>query len=742
MTGEAFAVGGATSLAGDVVVALLAVCATGCAVLAARSLRGRMRTAWATMAVALATWAAAELVWLWWGYVLRAEPFPSPADVFSVAFCVFAFPAILTMVRFDESARPRAALRITLDGVTVALCIFLLAWILTLHGVYDTFGDDRLALGLALFYPAADGAILAVTVAVLARADARHRAGLGVLGIAFALLTVTDSAAVYAAAVHSQAARSALDIGWATALVAIGAAALLSRRTPPPRAQALEMQSSTALWAPYVPLLLVGTIGPVLVLSGLARIVVPLIIVAVCLRQAVAAWENRQWARAAAQQALTDPLTGLANRALFCDRLTHAMMLRSRDERPVVVAALDLDDFKFVNDNLGHPAADRLLEQAGLRIAACVRPGDTVARFGGDKFMLLLEGDIEDSRRVMRCVVDTFEEPFSVGGQQVSIRCSVGVAVATPDDADLTAEAMLERAQIAVRAAKQSRPERVRLFDAGMNVGDAGSAEQVPPTGAARVRLLGELRSAVDNGDLGMAYQPKVDLHSGRIVGVEALLRWPHPDLGLLSPGAFMPLVREHRLMRPVTDLVVDKVLDDAARWIAAGAQMPVAVNLFAPYLRDARLPTTLWEALQNRGLPADLLTVEVTEDLVITDLELVTGVLEQLRGYGIRVAIDDFGSGYSALSYLRDLLIDEIKLDRHFIASVTGDPRAAAIVRAVINLTHGLGMTVVAEGVEEAATARWLRDSGCDVGQGFYFGRPLDAADVPGLARSAHVTG
>lgn len=737
MTGEAFAVETA-SPAGGAVLALLALCATGCAVLAARTLRGRMRAAWAIMAVALGAWAAGDLVRLWWGHAVRADQFPSPADAFSVVFCVAAFSAVLTMTPFDTPSRSRAVWRISLDGITVALYTFLLAWILLLHRADSLFDGDRPVLALAVFHPAADVAILTVTVGVLVRVDARHRAVLGMLAAAFAVLAVTDSAFVYGAAVHGHTAAGALDIGRATALIAIGAAALLSHRTPAPRAHGLQVPSNISLWAPHVPLLMVGTIGPAVALSGVARIVVPVISVAVCLWQAVAARENQQWARAAAQQALTDPLTGLANRALFVDRLTHAMMLQSRDDRPVVVAALDLDDFKFVNDNLGHPAADRLLVQAGRRIAACVHPGDTVARMGGDKFMLLLEGDIDDSRRVMRCVVDTFDEPFSVGGQQVSTRCSVGVAVAAPGDPDLTAKAMLERAELAVRAAKQSRPERVRLFDAGMNVGDPGSAEQVPPTGAARVRLLGELRSAVDNGDLGIAYQPKVDLHSGRIVGVEALLRWPHPDLGLLSPGAFMPLVREHRLMRPVTDLVVDKVLDDAARWVVAGTPMPVAVNLFAPYLRDVRLPTTLWEALQNRDLPAELLTVEITEDLVITDLELVTGVLEQLRAHGIRVAIDDFGSGYSALSYLRDLLIDEIKLDRHFIASVTADPRAAAIVRAVIDLTHGLGMTVVAEGIEEAATGRWLRDSGCDVGQGFYFGRPLDAADVPGLARSA----
>jgi diguanylate cyclase (GGDEF)-like protein len=648
------------------------------------------------------------------------------------------------MSPFDARSKLQAKLRITLDGVSVALCSFLLAWILALSSVYEAYREDTLALALSLFYPVADIAILAVAVAVLARVETSLRGVLSLLVFAFGLMTITDTAFAYAAADGSYTSGHPMDLGWAISLLAICAAALLSRRTPLPRSQALSVPSNTALWAPYVPLLLLGTVGPPLVMTGLEQYMAPVIIVAVCLRQMAAAWENRQWSKSAAEQAFKDPLTGLANKTLFRDRLTHAMMLRMRDDRPVMVVSLDLDDFKFVNESLGHPAADRLLVHAGERIAASVRPGDTVGRLGGDEFALLLEGDLENSQEVLQRVVDTFHEPFTVDGQPVSIRSSVGVAAASSDEPDVTAATMLKRAGIAMRVAKQSHSARVRTFDVAMAPSGSDAVEsldadtdRVRMAGAAQVRLLGELRSAIDNGDLGLAYQPKVDLHDGRIVGVEALLRWPHPQLGLLSPGAFMPLVREHKLMRPVTDLVIDKVLDDAARWTAAGAQLPVALNLFAPSLRDTRLPTTLREALDARKLPADLLTVEITEDLVINDVGSVTGVLGQLREQGIRVAIDDFGSGYSALSYLRDLMIDEVKLDRQFIASVTSDHRAAAVVRAVIELTHGLGMIVVAEGIEDAAAAIWLRDSGCDVGQGYLFGRPVESSAVPGLLDS-----
>ena len=417
------------------------------------------------------------------------------------------------------------------------------------------------------------------------------------------------------------------------------------------------------------------------------------------------------------------------------------MALRLRDDRWVAVVSLDLDDFKMVNDSLGHPAADDLLIDVGKRVADCARPGDTVARLGGDEFALLLEGRLDDSELVAQRVVEAFNEPFEVDGQHMLMRPSVGVAVASPLELDLTPDTLVRHADIAMYAAKRSRSSEVHTFNADMLLIDpdlvesfgSGSGRRAGE-GAARVRLLGELRNAIDRGGLDVVYQPKVELVSQRIVGVEALLRWSHPTLGMLMPDSFMSLVRQHGLMRPVTDLVVNKALDDTAHWTTLGAEVPVAVNVFAPFLRDIHLPGALQRALTERSLPAHLLTVEITEDLVLSDVVLVTTVLQLLREHGIRVAIDDFGSGYSALSYLRDLPIDEVKLDRSFIASVTVDQRAAAVVRAVIDLTHDLGITVVAEGIEDAETSAWLREHHCDVGQGYYFGRPIAASEIPGL--------
>ena len=325
------------------------------------------------------------------------------------------------------------------------------------------------------------------------------------------------------------------------------------------------------------------------------------------------------------------------------------------------------------------------------------------------------------------------------------VRPSVGIAVASSEEPDLAPEALMKRADMAMYAAKRSRSSGLHSFSPDMALAGpdamelaARATDRPAGDGAAQIRLLGELRRAIDRAELDLVYQPKLHLRSGRVVGLEALLRWPHPQLGVLRPDQFMALVRQHGLMRQVTEFVVTRALDDVVRWETSGVGTAVAVNVFAPDLMDAALPDALCEALRCRGLAPALLTVEITEDLILNDIDRVTAVLHRLREQGIRIAIDDFGSGFSALSYLRDLPIDEVKLDRQFISSITEDMRAAAVVRAVIDLTHELGVTVVAEGIEDAGTADWLREHGCDIGQGYYFGAPVAASLVPQLIGGA----
>ncbi len=262
-------------------------------------------------------------------------------------------------------------------------------------------------------------------------------------------------------------------------------------------------------------------------------------------------------------------------------------------------------------------------------------------------------------------------------------------------------------------------------------------ADDVPDA----AHLLGELRHAIEHGELTMFFQPKVDIRGGAIVGVEALIRWPHPRRGLLEPDRFLPLVRQHGLMRSMTAVVLELALDEAAEWYRRGVGVPVAVNVFAPAISDPALPDQILGALQARGLSPQVLTVEITEDLLLDDMDGTRSVLNTLRSNGIRVAIDDFGSGYSALWYLREFPVDEIKLDKEFVAPVLTQPASAAIVRSVVDLAHALGITPVAEGVENAATAERLREFGCDVAQGYFYSRPLPAADTVALL-SAHQRG
>lgn len=709
-----------------------------CAVIAARAAHGRNRTAWTTMAIALAAWTAGELTRAFFTLVLARNLFPSPADFLYLIFVVLAPVAFLL---FPAEPMQGSRTRVLFDALIAAVSLFIVLWAVVLGNVYRATGVDSVVQGRALLYPLFILFVFAGAVVFVVRSGTGNNVVMWLLMGAVTLMAFSGVTFAFLQGSNRYHPGHITSIGWVLGMSCFGAAALLSRRPRSPVPPTPAPQSSVALWLPYVPLLIAGTVSPAIVLTGLLQIAVPVVMALICVRQVLSGWENRRLLTAAADQALRDPLTGLANRTLFQDRLTHAMALRGRDNRSVSVVSLDLDDFKLINDSMGHPAADSLLIRVGERIAGCARPGDTVARLGGDEFALLLEGDVDDAHLIAERVIAAFDSPFVIDGHEVLMRPSAGMAVASLNDTDIAPEELVKRADTAMYFAKRSRNSAVHTFSSDMTLLDPDVEElkhgvegRSAETGAAQVRLLGELRRTIDRGGLEMVYQPKLDLNTGRIAGVEALLRWPHPRLNMLRPATFLPLVLRHGLMRPVTDLVFTKVLDDAARWKSMGLEVPVAVNLFAPLLRDARLPDTVRHVLADRGLPAGLLTIEITEDLVLDEVGRVTGVLQQLRDDGVRIAIDDFGSGYSALSYLRDLPIDEVKFDRHFIASVASDARAAAVVDAVIELNHNLGITVVAEGVEDAETAAWLREHRCDIGQGYYFGMPVSAAEIAAL--------
>jgi diguanylate cyclase len=713
-----------------------------CGALAARSAAGRQRIAWICLTVGLVGWAGGGALWIFYEQVLHQSPFPSLADV---GYLLFPIGATLAMVFFPIGYSGQSRARFLLDGFIVAAALFEISWVLVLQRVYEAGGTTGFALGLSLTYPVADIVIITVAILVVARASTGRRTALAMLTAGAVLMALSDSAFAYLMANDAYFSGHFIDIGWATAFLTFGMAALISRRVPQTAAVMRQLPSRVSMWLPYVPLgiALVVCSPKYFPTPGLAPIFISSVVLmsAVLTRQFVVVRQNQRLLKMVADQALRDTLTGLANRDLFNDRLMHAVQVHENDNQSVAVLSMDLDDFKLVNDSLGHPAGDDLLIQAAERLLGCVRPSDTVARVGGDEFAVLMEGLPELSRLVAHRVVTAFEEPFEIEGQQLLIRPSVGLAVASAADPGLSAELLLKQADVAMYSAKRSKSGGLHTFTPGMPYFDANEFDL--PKGAtashergAAVRLLGELRHAIDHVDLTVVYQPKFDLRTSDVVGVEALVRWPHPSRGLLGPDYFLPLVRKRGLMRAVTELVLAKALDDAAEWHAMGVGVPIAVNVFAPSLGDLDLPTHIASALAERNLSPESLTIEITEDFLL-NLDRTRKVLERMRQRGIRIAIDDFGSGYSALWYLRELPIDEVKLDRQFIAPIRDDPRAAAVVRAVVDLAHVLGVTTVAEGVENAETAARLREYGCEVVQGYYYSPPISAAATMNLLAS-----
>lgn len=721
-----------------------------CATKTARSSRGRQRRAWRVMAAGLACWVFGDAMWATYELVLGWDraPFPSLADA---GYLLFPVVACLALILLPTGSSGQSDLRLVIDGTIVAGSLFVIFWALGLDDLFSAESDSWFAFAVSAAYPLADLVLLTVALLVLTRARSGQRGCVFVVTVALALIALSDAAFVFLTADDAYVSGNLIDIGWVAGLLLLGIAAMIGSRSTNVELGLARPPSRASLWLPCLPVPLAAVflvIGPQSAPMSVAAL---LLVSAVLARQFIIANENRRLLVTVSEQAFRDPLTGLANRALLQDRLAHAVALQHRDARDIAVLALDLDDFKLVNDSLGHPTGDALLKAAAERILSCVRAGDTVARMGGDEFAILMEDCPEPPLIVAHRIFDAFDHPFVVDGTDVFMRPSIGVASEiTGDGGQDSAEILLKQADLAMYAAKRSQHGGVHAFTTDMQLIDPGEVD--PPrdrplsgrrNGSAELQLFAQLRRAIDQGDLSLVYQPKFTVASGQIAGVEALVRWQHPQRGLLLPGDFLPLARRNGLMGAVTEAVLHRAVRDATQWRAEGTDVPFAVNLFPPSLGDLELPDRIVGILATRGLTTECLTVEITEDFLLNNTQRTMHVLETLRGHGIRVAIDDFGSGYSALSYLRELPIDELKMDRHLVAPILNDDRAEAIVRAVIDLTHKLGITVVAEGVEDAATAARLADFGCDVIQGNHCSLPVAADEVlelQPLPRFAHV--
>ncbi|MCV7153263.1 putative bifunctional diguanylate cyclase/phosphodiesterase [Mycolicibacterium pyrenivorans] len=730
----------AIRFAADLVVLAIALFATVCAATAARRLLGRRRAAWACVAFGAGGFAAGQLVWAYNGLVRGTVEFQSWADV---GYAMQPIGTVLGLM-FLLGGHPRATrLRVLLDGVIMAGALFGATWVMLLNTVYAARVMKPTALALTLAYPFADIAVVTIALLLLVRVPAGDRAMVAMLTAGLVLIAVADTAYAYVTTVEGQYLES-ISLGYAWGFLAIGGAALVSRGASRGSEAQPWVPSRVSMWLPFVPVTIaVAVCAPVMVpMLGPLYIVGIITVFAVMIRQYLVLDQSHRLLAEVSDQVMRDPLTGLASRTLFQSRLDRAMEAPRSDTRSVAVLLMDLDDFKLVNDSHGHAMGDAMLVRFAERLSGAVRPCDTAARLGGDEFAVLMEGDDGSVQTVAQRVVHAFDGPFTVAGHELWVRPSVGLAMTMTDGAEITADELLMQADVAMYAAKKSRSGGLHVFGADMAHSENSAGVLVADTrsragGRIASRQLTELRLAIEHGGLSVVYQPKFDVRTRQIVGVEALVRWPHPRRGLLVPEQFLPLVREHGLMRSVTSLVLDRALDDAARWYAKGVGVPVAVNVFAPSISDTDLPGQLVHALDSRCLPPEILTVEITEDQLLQDMAQTPVVLTMLRDCRIRIAIDDFGSGYSALWYLRDFLVDEVKLDREFIAPILTQPASAAIVRAVIDLAHVLGVIPVAEGVENAETAARLLEYGCDVAQGYYYSPPLPAPAVLELLES-----
>jgi diguanylate cyclase (GGDEF)-like protein/PAS domain S-box-containing protein len=423
-----------------------------------------------------------------------------------------------------------------------------------------------------------------------------------------------------------------------------------------------------------------------------------------------------------------DALTGLPNRNLLHDRLTQSLAQARRREWQGAVLFIDLDRFKLVNDTLGHQLGDRLIAEVGRRIQQCVRAGDTVGRVSGDEFGVVLAelAESDDAAIVAQKMLDALARPFDLGGNEAYVTASIGISVFPSDGSD--AETLIKNADMAMYRAKELTRNAYCFFTTEMN-----------QRSVAKLQLNTDLRRAIERREFVLHYQPKIDLADGRMHGVEALLRWNHPQRGMVSPADFIPALEDSGLILPVGEWVLEEAAAQLRAWQREGLQsVPVAVNLSAKQFRRRDLDALIHRTLAGIGVSASLIELEITESCLMDDPEDAVRLLASLRSSGLRISVDDFGTGYSSLSYLTRLPLNALKIDRSFVRDAVSSGEAASIVRAVIDMAHNLNFTVIAEGVETAEQMAFLKRHRCDLGQGYLFDRPMPAAQLAERLRRA----
>ena len=673
------------------------------------------RIAWSGFGVALTLSAIGNALRVLAAGVDGNGPTTPLSDAVTLAGYLMLYVFVVGIIR---ARVPRFHPSMWLDGVIGALGSLSLGVAFVLGPYLFPHAGDRVVELTELVGPITDVLLLAVLVAVGSILGVRVDRTLLALAAGLCFVCASDIILFALQYQGRYVDGGPLELGWLACMVLAALAASWAREQPQPVDPAVASRIGWRLLA--VPLactvasLFVLGYGWLYPMPAVSAYLAIACVLAGIVRIAVTFNEVRGF-NEVKLEARTDELTGLANRRALLAR-AQAILAAATTARPAALLLLDLDGFKEVNDSLGHPAGDDLLRQVGPRLRSALRAEDVLARLGGDEFAVMVpDTSMAEAQALAHRLRELLLQPFTVEGIRLHVGVSIGVSTAPVPAASV--QELLRSADVAMYTAKSTREGvHVHVPDTAKSAGD-------------RLRTMEELRTALTDDELVVFLQPQVSLADGTVVGAEALVRWQHPTRGLLSPADLLPAAEQAGLLGPLTDRVLELALAAAGRWWTE-QQVAVSVNLTAANVTDLDLPSKVSAALHRHGLPPRALTLELVEDTLMADPERGRAVLGDLRRLGVRTSIDDYGTGYSSLAYLRTLPADELKLDRSLTADVDCDPRAAAIVRHTVALAHDLGLSLVAEGVEDVATGAVLAELGCDVAQGYAIARPMPVAD------------
>ncbi len=679
--------------------------------------------------------------------------FPSWADAGFLGSYPFALLAILLLPQQRMSLTSRT--RIAFDAVITMTGVVTLSWYFLLGPTIQQGADSVLGQFVGTAYPLSALVLIFCLFLLVGRnTTPAMRPVIFLLFLAFAVIILTDTIYDYQELHGLYATGSLLDLGWPLGYLLLGLAARALYVLPQPRRQVAGQAAESerivwqpALWQILLPYVWVPIVGLLLLFIWQQEgdpfletgVVVGTVVLVglVLVRQFVAMRElhdlyvnNDALASANRQlevQATHDALTSLPNRNLLQRRLEQVTHLARKSAVPAALLLLDLDRFKEVNDTLGHDVGDLLLQEIGPRLQKYLRPTDLLTRLGGDEFAIVLPAtDAAGAICTARTLLGALAAPFLVADHAFDIGGSIGIVLTPEHSFDVTT--LLRCADVAMYVAKRNQSGH-RVY-----------TPEIDHHSPRKLALMSELRQAIADDGLLLHYQPKVSLSLGRMVGVEALVRWPHPVHGLIPPDEFIPLAERTGLIGPLTHWVLERAIRQCRDWEQAGLLLKMAVNLSTRTLYDQELLSTVTDLLQAYEVAPNRLTLEITESTLMDDPERAHAALAGLRALGVSIAIDDFGTGYSSLAYLKRLPLDEVKIDKAFVLGLgeDADPADVAIVRAVVAMARPLGCEVVAEGVESLQTWTFLRKLGCDLAQGYYLSRPLPAAALEQWARTA----